>query len=443
MTYINSCAEVDDLGGGRFRHIQHIKPVAYLRNGALRPMGFALAASKDIDLPVGVDEALLFKLDLRIAGKSPLWEVRGADRSKYARFVLLNANNVAGQRVNEHEYIYPNALDGADLAFTYYGHRVAADFRLKKGHPSLVAWRMDAQAGFDPKRMLLGDLTIRQPVLLPPEGKDVASIPLVWDVAEESGRYILRCALPAGDYVGWTLDPTLSLQPDAAAGKDSLVNVGTGGTPPLFQRNYGAISEVGISAAGIFGLLEFDLSSIVATATCTAATLSMFASQTGAANAWGMPVYSIASGNAGWVEGEGTGTAYAASGEHCWEALAADGLGGVTTAWAGTAGLSTSGTDYEATAIGALSGNREDAVGTEYQATLTTTRVAGWFGAVNTNYGMTLRWTVGNQHFLALSDHATAGYRPKLVVVYTVPGGGNVFQSAIMHSSLYGKTLVR
>ena len=64
------CSETDDLGGGRFRHVQHMRPVAYLRDGAMRRMGFALAASGDLDMPIGVDEGMLVKFNPRIAGKS-------------------------------------------------------------------------------------------------------------------------------------------------------------------------------------------------------------------------------------------------------------------------------------------------------------------------------------------------------------------------------------
>jgi hypothetical protein len=127
------------LGNRRFRETVALKPIAYLRNGAMRRMGWVMGASSDVAMPVGVDEALLFQFDPRIAGKSPLFEVRGQERGKYVRFALLGANNVAAQKVNDHEYIYPNALDGADLALVYGGHYVAADLRLRAGHPGVIS----------------------------------------------------------------------------------------------------------------------------------------------------------------------------------------------------------------------------------------------------------------------------------------------------------------
>lgn len=36
MTLLNAYAEIDELGGGQFRHTQHIRPIAYLQNGLYR-----------------------------------------------------------------------------------------------------------------------------------------------------------------------------------------------------------------------------------------------------------------------------------------------------------------------------------------------------------------------------------------------------------------------
>lgn len=430
MTYINACAEVDDLGGGRFRHIQHIKPVAYLRNGALRPMGFALAASKDIELPVGVDEGLLFKLDLRIAGKSPLWEIRGADRSKYARFALLNANNVAGQRVNEHEYIYPNALDGADLAFVYSGHRVSADFRLRAGHPSLVAWRMDAQAGFDPKRMLLGDLTIQQPVLLPPDGKDAPGIPLVWDVAKEAGRYILRCALPKGDYAGWTLDPTLTLQPDATDGMDTFIRSGDRATYNSGAGTVLCIGDIGYGGDIRRTLLRFSLSDIPDGSSISSATLGLYCISDYSSSA---RTFSVYRSKRAWLEGTRYHQEDTPATGATWNRY------DFTHSWQAAGGFGTD--DCEQTSIGSRDFSASETLNEFKNFSLTPTTKPG----LDLGNGWLIRAAreYNDLYGFASSDDATAAYRPKLTVEYTLLGGGNIFQSAIMHSAIYGKTLAR
>jgi hypothetical protein len=198
------------------------------------------------------------------------------------------------------------------------------------------------------------------------------------------------------------------------------------------ENNYGVADYSGGRSTLYKGLMEFDLSSIDADATCDSATLYRYASAPGGGGgAFTATMYSIASGNAAWIEGTKNGTT-AGSGEPCWEALAADGSGGVTTAWAGSAGLATSGTDYEATAIGTFNGQNNDANGTEYTATLTTSRVEDWFGASNTNYGI-LTVVSAAATRLASSDNATTGYRPKLVVVYTAAAGGRTTKNTDSH----------
>jgi len=214
---------------------------------------------------------------------------------------------------------------------------------------------------------------------------------------------------------GGAVVQTLTLQPDAAAGKDTFLSNDGAGTPPYNQRNYGLRTYI-LQYANYTGLVEFDVSDIPTSATVSAATLYCYQSATGSARAWTVTVYSIAVGNAAWIEG--ASGIPAGAGEPCWNALAADGAGGVTTAWAGAAGCSTSGTDYEADALGTFSGNRSDANGTEYSTALTTSRVQSWVTTPSTNYGlrMTTNDSLGN---IGSSDHATAAYRPKLVVEYT------------------------
>jgi hypothetical protein len=184
--------------------------------------------------------------------------------------------------------------------------------------------------------------------------------------------------------------------------------------------NYGTSSIISLDEFAPYykELMKFYLSAIPAGATCNSARLYMYHEELGSAMAFTVTVYSIALANAAWIEGT-KNAALAGAGEPCWNALAADGAGGVTTAWAGSAGCSTSGTDYEASAIGSFSGDRGDAAGTEYYAELNTTRVAGWFGVSNTNYGIVFWNTANKVEYLCSSDHATTGWRPKLVVDYT------------------------
>ena len=166
-------------------------------------------------------------------------------------------------------------------------------------------------------------------------------------------------------------------------------------------------------------LFKFDLSAIPVGSTCISAVLHMFHSY----NAEGgspfvATAYAITEANGSWIEGNGS-IDIAAEGEPCWNALEADGSEGISKAWAGSAGLSTSGVDFEATAVGEIAMNPADAIGTEYQMSLNTDLIESWFGSNDTNYGIVL-WAVGNgQIHLGSSENITTGYRPKLVVQYS------------------------
>ena len=83
----------------------------------------------------------------------------------------------------------------------------------------------------------------------------------------------LTVTIPGG-YEGWTLDPTLVLQPDSSTGKDAT----TQETQPTF--NYGTRTEMFCGGGGAGapnnrqrGLIQFDLSSIPSGSTVDSASL--------------------------------------------------------------------------------------------------------------------------------------------------------------------------
>lgn len=152
-------------------------------------------------------------------------------------------------------------------------------------------------------------------------------------------------------------------------------------------------------------LIEFDVSSVDASATASSATLSLWSQVSNTTITYS--AYSLASGVSTWTELGSTWDDYKAS-----------------TAWPGSAGAQTSGTDYEADTSPPTGAFPNSSIDTEYTYDLSTgnnlnlTRVEGWFGVTNTNYGIKLgHGSSARAHHS--SDATTAGFRPKLVIVYS------------------------
>lgn len=187
---------------------------------------------------------------------------------------------------------------------------------------------------------------------------------------------------------------TLTLQPDATAGKDAGIMADNATT------NYGTSNEIHVIMTGggvpRRALLQFDLSSIPAGSTVVSAVLTL----TAFANRLSADTLAVHRVTQAWTEAGVTYNKY-------------DG----TTSW-GTAGG-----DYDATA---------DATFVAPATTGATVDVAiaslvqEWVnGATNNGMIMKVETETGTSKGgqISSSDHATAGYRPKLVVTYTLPSG--------------------
>lgn len=164
------------------------------------------------------------------------------------------------------------------------------------------------------------------------------------------------------------------------------------------STNYGTNTGLAVTKTTRVSLLRFDLSSISSSATCDSATLTMTIA-VAQASACTLHVYRLAAANTDWIETEAD-----------W-----DGKDNSNT-WAGSEGCQTSGTDYNATAIGSYSVPASDAAGTAYTITLTASAVEDYFGST---MNLLLMHETDILKVYAASDHATETYRPKLVVNYT------------------------
>jgi len=214
----------------------------------------------------------------------------------------------------------------------------------------------------------------------------------------------------------------VTIDPDFSTG----ANADTAFYSAIPTRNYGASATLFVNPNPIF---RFILSSIPAGSICNSGTLKLYQadtlSRTGSATA---TLYKITDANGDWIEGTQVGRT-AGAGEPCYNAKEADGAGGVTTAWAGSVGLGTAGTDYVNTSLGTCSINYTASLGDEYSLTFTSaglTVLEDWFGYA-TNNGLLFKVTSGIAGWcgsICSSEHATEAYRPVLSVTYTAGSTG-------------------
>lgn len=161
------------------------------------------------------------------------------------------------------------------------------------------------------------------------------------------------------------------------------------------------------------GLVEFDLSSIPAGANTTSATFSVYGADV-KAGATSQTCYEIASGNAGWPQGD-ENWAVGGDGDSTWNKYDAGTPG---QDWAGSAGLSTAGTDYINTAIVTWA----PALGWNDASFSDASVIDDWYGTSNENYGMLC---VANSDPESLVKYFSSDYvtdttlRPKLSLTYT------------------------
>jgi hypothetical protein len=231
--------------------------------------------------------------------------------------------------------------------------------------------------------------------------------PIAHAFAQVSGQWYVVLTLPSlAGMAAPVIDPTLTLQPDAAAGQDVHINEYDGGS------NYGVDVNLGIRGPGntTRTLIKFDLSSISPAATITAATLTLTL-KWGSIAAETITFHRILAANSAWTE---TGANW----------LHAESVG--NTHWAGSAGCSTSGTDYAATAMYTGDPGIGDDLDNDNEVAALALDTAEMALLVAANNGIVGRTATASSSWRKYysSDSTTAGYRPKLVVDYTLPSAG-------------------
>jgi hypothetical protein len=362
-----------------------------------------IAASGVADLSLGCDEIATLRMcpsvdSLKLARSVPLVHF-GAGKS-LVEFTPLGLRNSVGVPVADNGRLYKDAWLNADYSVLNGGHILRDPITLRKGHPTSFSFRLDTQAGFDPKTLKFGeDFRILDPML--ERGEEVK--PLSWEVSQVGGKYVLTVRLPAGDWAGWTVDPTLILQPGAADGIDNSLRSGNPNT------NYGTLGYWAVGGGEYVVVAKFNFCSLPSGAVLSSVILSLVLYQTGGADATYF-LSRILPANSSW--GELTST---------WNKR--DGV----NAWAGSVGCGTSGTDYSATK---LWGPADPGIvlGTQ----IFNLNLAETILMVANNNGLVHGRATPAQRFYRSSDYGTAGERPMVTVVYTLPGlrvFSNPFQS--------------
>ncbi len=398
--------ELDDLGGGQFRHVQHLRAIGYRKDGSLRQITNTIGSTGDPGRPIGVDELVQWRVARKLAGQSPILHFgKGAD---HVRLTALGTNTGVNAVVAGNTVTYPEAWDNADLRFAIGGHILRKEVQLKAGHPASFAFRIDKAQGFDTDTLAGAEFRMLDPVLVGPTPTD--HIPLAWVKTTSGGKRILTATLPAGDYAGWTLDPTITLQPDVTDGTDCYIDSNAADT-----NNSGGGVQCGEYNAGTStrrGLISFSLVSLPAAAIISTSTLTLTSQYDYTDNDRTLSVYRQ---KRAWVEAQATW--------NIWK---------TGSVWATAGGFGAA--DCEQTAIG--SGAQPAAVGTggTVVLTLTPTTKAG----LDLGSGWLLRVDTETDDLVCYYNcgDTPAFRRPTLAITYTLPVSGGL---PLLHLKHWGR----
>jgi len=229
-----------------------------------------------------------------------------------------------------------------------------------------------------------------------------------------------------GDWLEGAAYPVV-IDPDFAVtsgvGGDTTINTAI----PTSSRGSATTIQVSTGDTKRKGLIRFDLSSVSAGSTATAAALKLTSAAIYTATVT-YDLFKIADANGDWIPGT-TSLTPAPAGEPCWNAKKADGSGGVTTAWAGSVGCSSAGTDFINTVLATYdntSGDYDLRTNTQYDWNFNSsglTVLNSYFGqSSNNGFLFTQSGTV--QTSFHSGNATTESYRPVLSVTYTAGSTG-------------------
>lgn len=410
-------AERESLGGGRYRTTIHLKPVAYNDGGVLRRIATDWQ-NGDAGRPHIVTASRLMT-SVAPDGARRIHPTREMDRYFEIGAPFIQSGG-GWQQVplgapERSRNLLTWQTSAANLYIRHIGHAVKLAILLKNGWQppnGQFAFPVGIQGLTRADDQLYADGTpvMRlRPFTVEDLDNPLDIRPVAHQIVNQGGQWYVVCTLPSLAGMSRPLiDPTFDEQPDGTDGIDTWLAQDS----PTYNAGAHAKQYIDdVSWAGDHrALMKFDLSTLSG-ATVTSATLSTWST---AVRSGAVTIYchAILSGNSGWTEGGAT-----------WNTK--DG----SNAWAGSNGCATSGTDYNATAMGSCVYGDGDAIGTQNDFTLDTDQVQDQVDG--DNYGLILFSTSSSSKEHASSDNATAAYRPNIVIEYS-EGGDTLYGAAAL-----------
>lgn len=418
MGLLNTCTELDDLGAGQFRHTGYVKPVAYRDGTLLRRIAINWLDSGISERPHIVTRAPIM-VSMGNDGLRRIHPTREIDRyvEVGAPYLWLGGSwqkaslGSPDRQGNLLQWITTNA----NMYIYMGGHFVKLAILLKGGWAppgGQFAFPVGLTGLTRNGNQLLADgvpvMQFSKPMVFDYDNLDDRR-DMLSQFVQVGGQWYVLFTLP--DLTGMSrplIDPTLTLQPDAAAGQDCFMNVAVPDQDNQTNTQIGAQIQTNIR-----GLLRFDLSSIPGGAATTSATLSLWRSSSWHNGAATRTWHRILAANAGWTE------------PASWNY--ADGSISGLVRWAGDAGgdggadagCTQAGTDYAAAVLCSRAVDAE-ALNAQLDFIMSTSEVDSMIAA---NQGMIGYANTGWQNkYVWSSDHTTAAYRPKIVINYSAGG---------------------